>query len=151
MSLTNLGLYPAVGFHFLVTFLDPAMGAEIGFQSVSGLSVEYETETIKVGGENRFEYKLPVRTKYNDIVLKRGIMPVSMVSKWVLDALEKREIAPKTITISLLNDLHLPLHVWTVNNAWPKKWSINDFNAQENSIVVESLELCYTHFTKMKI
>ena len=41
------------------------------FQDVSGLSFEIETETFVEGGENRFEYKLPKRIKYPNLVLKR--------------------------------------------------------------------------------
>ena len=138
--------YPPVGFHFVVVFLDFKMAPEISFQSVSGLTVEYETESFKAGGENRFEHKLPARTKYPDLVLKRGMLVGSQVVKWCLDALQKRDFKPTTLSISLLNAEHVPIKTWTVNKAWPKKWSVSDFNAGENAIVVETLELSYSHF-----
>ncbi len=90
------GYYPPVGFHFKVEFLDfqndTAFGKEndVRFQSVSGLSVEYDSETFKEGGENRFEHKLPVRTKYPDLSLKRGMLTDSKVIKWCLDAFQNR-------------------------------------------------------------
>ena len=142
--------YPPVGFHFVVTFLDFKMAPESGFQSVSGLSVEYETESFKEGGENRFEHTLPVRTKYPDLVLKRGMLVGSQVVKWCMDALQDRQFKPTNLSISLLNDKHLPLCTWQVNNAWPKKWTVSDFNAVENSIVLETLELSYTYFKIIK-
>jgi len=40
--------------------------------------------------------------------------------------------------------------VWEVIDAWPKKWSVSDFNAQENSIVVETIDLSYKYF-KVKL
>ena len=67
------GYYPPVGFHFKVEFVNLGNNNDTRFQSVSGLNVEFETETFKEGGENRFEHKLPVRTKYPDLSLKRGI------------------------------------------------------------------------------
>lgn len=139
--------YPPVGFQFLVSFrglIDSSLDCR--FQSVSGLSVEYEMETFKEGGENRFEHKLPVRTKYTDLVLKRGHLVNSALIKWCLDAFEKRQIEPVTVVVTLLNEHHAPLKTWMIYNAWPKKWSVSDFNAQENSLVIDTLELCYSNF-----
>jgi phage tail-like protein len=43
-----------------------------------------------------------------------------------------------------------PLMTWNVVNAWPKKWSVSDFNAEQSSITVESLELNYSYFNLLK-
>ena len=40
-----------------------------------------------------------------------------------------------------------PLRTWKVAHAIPRKWSISDLNANENSVVVETLELSYRYFT----
>ncbi|MEO0408411.1 MAG: phage tail protein, partial [Cyanobacteria bacterium P01_A01_bin.135] len=67
--------YPPVSFFFDVIFQEVPFGkdaVETRFQSVTGLSVDMQTETLKEGGENRFEHILPVRTKYSPLVLKRG-------------------------------------------------------------------------------
>lgn len=141
------GYYPPVGFHFKVEFDGIGIDNDIRFQSVSGLNVEYDTEIFKEGGENRFEHKLPVRAKYPDLSLKRGMLTDSQVIKWILKALQDREIEPVLIHVKLLNEDHIPLVTWHIHNAWPKKWSVSDFNAGENSIVVETLDICYSHFT----
>ena len=144
---TGGGYYPPVGFHFKVEFKDIGNGNDIRFQAVSGLSVEYDTESYKEGGENRFEHKLPVRTKYPDLSLKRGMLTDSAVISWCLDAFQNRSFAPALIHIKLLNENHEPLKTWHVHNAWPKKWAVSDFNAQENAIVVETLDFSYSYFT----
>jgi len=147
------GYYPPVGFHFKVEFRYFKDNTDIGkendmrFQSVSGLNVEYDAETFKEGGENRFEHKLPVRTKYPDLSLKRGMLTDSGVINWVLDAFQNRDIKTAHIIVTLLNEQHEPLRTWNVYNAWPKKWSVSDLNAQENSIVVETLDFSYSYFT----
>lgn len=141
------GYYPPVGFHFKVEFLNIGNDNDIRFQSVGGLNVEYDTETFKEGGENRFEHKLPARTKYPDLSLKRGMLKDSKVIEWCLDAFQNRNFSPADINITLLNEKHEPLKTWHVHRAWPRKWAVSDFNAQENSIVVETLELSYSHFT----
>ena len=141
------GYYPPVGFHFRVEFLHIGNDNDVRFQSVGGLSVEYDTETFKAGGENRFEYKLPVRTKYADLVLKRGLLLDSAVYVWCIDALQNRIFAPAQLNVTLLNEQHEPLKVWEVFNAWPRKWQVSDFNAQENSVVIETMEMSYQYFT----
>jgi phage tail-like protein len=141
------GYYPPVGFHFKVEFQGIGNDNDVRFQSVGGLNVEYDTESIKEGGENRFEHKLPTRSKFSDLSLKRGMLTDSAVIQWVKSALFDREFTPAQIIITLLNPDHQPLKVWKVNNAWPRKWSVSDLNANENSVVVETLELCYSFFT----
>lgn len=141
------GYYPPVGFHFKVEFVGIGNDNDVRFQSVAGLSLEYDTESYKEGGENRFEHKLPLRTKYPDLSLKRGMLTDSKVIKWCLDALQNREFKPAQVNVILLNEEHQPLKTWNIYNAWPKKWSVSDFNSQDNSIVIESLELSYNYFT----
>ncbi len=141
------GYYPPVGFHFKVEFVGIGNDNDLRFQSVAGLSIEYDTESYKEGGENRFEHKLPLRTKYPDLSLKRGMLTDSKVIQWCLDALQNRDIKPAQIIISLLNEEHQPLKTWNVYNAWPKKWSVSDFNSQDNSLVIETLDLSYNYFT----
>jgi phage tail-like protein len=141
------GYYPPVGFHFKVEFVGLGNDNDVRFQSVSGLSVEYDTETFKEGGENRYEHKLPVRTKYPDLGLKRGMLMNSEIIDWVIDAIQNRSFDPRELNVSLLNVEHEPLRTWRIERAWPKKWAVGDLNAQENSLVVESLDLSYSRFT----
>jgi phage tail-like protein len=138
---------PMVGFHFVVVFeLFPQQPDDICFQEVSGLSVDLEMEAVKEGGQNRYTWQLPVRTKYEDITLKRGLIPLSGISLWCKDALENFDFKPCNVLISLMNENHLPLKNWYVINAIPKKWSVSNFNSTENAIAVESLVLSYQYF-----
>lgn len=140
--------YPPPGFHFKVEFLDiQAVENDILFQSVSGLNVTLQTETIKEGGENRFEHIVPTRTKYNDLVLKRGVLTDSGVIKWLRAAIENYEFKPTTVIVHLLNENHDTLIKWEITHAWPKKWSVADMNAEQSSALIETIELNYNFFT----
>ncbi len=141
------GYYPPVGFHFKVEFVGLGNDNDTRFQSVSGLGVEFDTESFKEGGENRYEHKLPTRSKYPDLSLKRGMLVDSKVWEWIRDALQGRDIKPLDVNVSLLNEKHEPLRTWSVFRAWPRKWQVSDLNAQDNSIVVETLELSYAYYT----
>ena len=139
--------HPPVGFHFKVTFESLSTNdSDNSFQSVSGLSVDLETEEIAEGGENRFKYKIPVRSKFPNLVLKRGLLVNSEVIKWCKKALENFEIEPLDITVMLLDENHEALQTWNIIRAYPVKWNVGDFNAEESKLVIETLELTYNYF-----
>ena len=144
--------YPPWGFYYKVAFTGMDEKNDVRFQSVSGLSVEYDMEEYKEGGENRFTHKLPVRTKYSDMVLKRGmltgptVLTRNSVVKWFLDAFRDRTFSPRDVEVILLNEKGDPLRTWKVAHAVPKKWTVSDLNANESSLVIETLELSYRYF-----
>lgn len=149
--------YPPACFHFKVE-LNGVDGAdsdsEQRFQEVSGLSVEVETETLHEGGENRFEYKLPKRAKYPNLILKRGLLKGSAFLDWFKSAMNTYFIVavydfkPADITITLLDEADEPVAVWNVVQAYPLKWSMSDLRSSENAVVVESIELAYQYFER---
>lgn len=144
---TQIDYYPPLGFYYKVEFSISQDRNDARFQTVSGLSVEYDYENYKEGGENRFEHKLPVRTKYADLILKRGLLQNSVLIQWFLTAFRDRIFLPADLVIILLNEKGEPLKSWKVTRAIPKKWSVSDFNAMDSAIVVETLELTYQYFT----
>jgi phage tail-like protein len=139
--------YPPWSFYYQVKFGISGDTNDARFQSVSGLSVEYDYESFKEGGENRFEHKLPVRTKYADLVLKRGMLTDSKVIKWFLEAFRDRTFKPTEITVLLMSEKGDIVRTWNVVHAIPKKWLVSDLNANENAIVIETMELTYRYFT----
>lgn len=137
-----------VGFHFKVEFGPSSADQDVRFQEVTGLGAEVSTEEFREGGLNEYSHRLPTGAKYGNLVLKRGLMPDSELSKWCRKAVENFEFEPKDVTVTLLDEEHNPLATWSFVRAYPVKWSISDLKAQENAIVVESLELAYSRFRK---
>lgn len=144
--------YPPVGFHFRVEFqgIPGLKQRDTYFREVGGLSQELGTEDVVSGGENRFSFKLPTRGQYANLSLKRGLFMDSGLIQWVRDAIEHLDIKPATVLVTLLNESHSPLLTYRCVHAWPQKWSVSDLNAEENQIVVESLDLVYQYFTLVK-
>lgn len=137
--------YQTVNFHFKVEF-NLGKDYDVRFQSVSGLDSTLETESIKEGGENRFEHVIPLRRKYGPLVLKRGLLKPSDsgLTEWIQKAFEHEKVEPiESLTIKLLNEEHKPLMYWTVNNVWPRSWKIGELNAMQGEILIETLELNY--------
>lgn len=140
--------YPPVGFHFKVEVLGlPPNDFDVHFTEVSGLSVEMSVEEMAEGGENRYIQKYPTRSKYPELVLKRGLLRNSEVWKWTRQCIDDYLIEPKSVDIKLLNEAHEPLITWHVVGAYPTKWAVSDLNATNNAVVVESLQLYYQYFT----
>jgi phage tail-like protein len=151
---------PPCGFYFRVEFLDiPGMDddTEQRFQEVSGLSVEVEVEDIRVGGENRFTYKLPKSVKYPNLVLKRGLLKDTSIRAWIDDSMAGYFQSapwvfskPADILITLMDEAGGEAAVWNIFQAYPLKMATSDFKASDNAIVVETLELAYQYFTRIK-
>lgn len=144
--------YPFTGFHFLVVFeIVPQLPDDSRFQEVTGLSVEVGLDTYNEGGENRFVHRLPSRSSYSDLVLKRGMTLASGVTAWCLDAIENFNYQPANLLISLLNEQHLPVSSWYIINAIPIKYEISGFNAEQSEIVIESMTLRYEYYKSMDV
>jgi phage tail-like protein len=139
--------YPPVAFHFSVNF--GISGSETHFQEVSGIESSLETTTFKEGGENRFHHTLPVRAKYPNLILKRGMIMDSAIVDWCRKAIENLDISPTSVQVTLLNENHEPLAAYNFINAWPVKWAISTLDAEKNAIIIETMELSYQYFKKL--
>src|ERR1044072_2313715 len=142
--------YPPVGFHFKVEFQFRAKkDLDILFQSVSGLNNQMQTDTLREGGENRFEHVIPVRNKCTDLVLRRGLLSPgqSRITEWCQQAFNDFIFEPVDLLVTLLDEQHNPLMTWSVHRAWPKNWKIADLNADKGEVVIETFELNYNYFT----
>ena len=136
-----------VGFHFSVYF-GSDKPKDIMFQEAGGLTAEMGVEELIVGGENRFTYRLPTRAKYSNLVLKRGMITDSKLIDWFKNAIENFQFSPMDVSVYLLNKEHEYISQWEFKQAYPVKWVISDFNATNNSLVIETIELAYLYFTR---
>ncbi len=140
-------VYPAVGFHFQVKLNNQAYS----FKEVSGISSEITVEEIGEGGENRFKYKVPTGTKYNNLELKRGLIAKnSELLTWVNNSLTQGfsgRIKTKPLEISLLNEKANKILTWSFVGAWPIGWNSASLNAMNNEVLIESITLSYNYFS----
>ena len=139
--------YQTVNFHFSVEFSTiPGESIDVRFQSVSGLDSTMDTESVKEGGENRFEHVMPTRRRYGPLTLKRGLLKPndSKLTAWLKKAFDEEQIEViPTVNIMLLGEDHKPMLKWTINNVWPRSWKIGELNAERGEVLIETLELNY--------
>jgi phage tail-like protein len=141
--------YPPVGFSFKVNVEGITGINEGSFQEVSGINVKIAPKDVEEGGENRFIHRFPTAPKYENLILKRGMLIGSPLITWARSSFEQFTFSPKIVNLNLLDEQGSPLSTWRFVNSYPVSLKISDLKAQENAIVVETLELCFDYFTKV--
>ena len=124
---------------------------DIRFQKVSGLGAEVATDPLNEGGQNLFAHRLPKKISYNNLVLERGLLLSSPLNTELNATFSFFRFVPSNVLVTLFNEFSLPLAGWLFINAYPAKWSIADFDAQANAVVIETMELAYTRFQLIKV
>lgn len=140
---------PPSAFHFEV-LIDSMPGVQASFQEVSGIDVTAEVEPISEAGLNSYSHRVPKRTSYPNLILKRGLLiDDSAMMDWVEDTIQgglNQKIKPKNLTVSLMGKNGEPLQSWSIVNAYPVKWSLGGLNSGESAHAFESIELAYSYW-----
>lgn len=134
---------PLVGFSFSLDISGKVKGY---FTEVSGLSSESDIIEHKItdpSGRDLIQ-KIPGRTKYGDITLKRGITSELDMWKWRAEV-EKGNIqgARVNCTITMFDQSLTPISKWNLTNAWPTKISGPSMQSDGNNFGVEELTLTH--------
>jgi phage tail-like protein len=123
-------------FNFKVEIEGVTQGA---FKNVSGL--DSETEVIEYqDGPDIVLRKRPGRTKYSNIVLKRGYVTSDELWKWrkgVIDGKTER----KSGSIILCDDEGKEVLRYNFFEAWPCKWKGFELDGKGNDAMAEEIEL----------
>ena len=119
---------------------------EATFTECSGLNVETEIEEYPEGGLNDFTHKLPVRTKYSNVTLKRGFIGSFALWDWYQKAISGY-IQPWDLSIVVSeNTVYAPGKEkarWNLHQAYPVKWQGPELRAEGGAVMVETLELAH--------
>lgn len=145
---------PPAAFAFSVSIGSSQGGPDAGFQEVSGLSAELETEAVAEGGENRFVHQLPKAMKYPRLTLQRGVAPASSAlvawCKEVLEGALAKPIEPRHVLVSLLDAAGEPLCSWSFVSAYPVRWELQPLGSTRNEVALEKIELAYAYCERKK-
>lgn len=135
------GKDPHLGLRFWVQI----QGIEVaGFSESSGLSIETEVFEYAEGGNNVYTHKLPVRTKYGNITLKRGIDPGQDLYRWYVEAVDGLPRGRKNISIMVYGpNGGQVVKQWDLIGAWPVKWTGPDLKTDAGSTAIETLEFAH--------
>ena len=131
--------------HFRVDLGDGAEGAAAGFSQVvlpdiSIDVIEYRNGNARESGT----HKLPGLARYDNVILRRGIMGSLNLYEWINQVRNGDANARRSVTITLLSeDLTAVVLAWRLHRAWPVKYSFGDLNAKGTDVAMEELVLAY--------
>ena len=129
---------PLASFNFIVT----VENMRAGFAEIGGLATETDIIEYREGAEDITVRKIPGKRKYTNLSFKRGYTPdgkdLWAWRKTVMDGKTQR----KGGTITLLDESRKPALTWEFSEGWPSKWAGPAFNAKNNDIAIEEMEIC---------
>jgi len=123
------------------------------FRSCSGLKSESEVQEVAEGGLNTTTHKLIGRTKFPNIVLKKGFTG----PPYTLWKLRERFLNDSTGTkIKRFSGVIIQKGPggteakWTFERGFICKWEGPDFDASKNEVSIESVEIAHEGLTKLE-
>lgn len=146
MASKTRALYSAFRFYVEIDSI-----TEAAFTEVSGLDASIETKPVNSGGNNLFTYKLPLRTTWTDLTLKRGIA-TSTFWDWFYDCAQGT-VQRRTLSVILYktskSGTSYPEIRWNFTDAMPIKWSGPSFNVRSEEVAFETIVLQHHGFTRV--
>ena len=162
---------PPISYYFKVEFLVPIglithrlqtinknkeegnqnQNLDMRFQKVSGFRINMSPHQLQEGGQNLFSHRLPMPYEYSNLVLERGLMKVSPLTIQFQEAMSIFRFTTTNVFVTLLNQNDDPVVGWIFINAYPVSWASSDLNADENKIVIDTLELAYTRYQRISL
>jgi phage tail-like protein len=146
MAQTGQRVDPYANYSFLVE-IDGIVRA--GFREVSGLDSTIEVHEFREGGENGTMRKLPMKTKFSNIVLKWGLADDMELHNWHRQGVQGN-VQRRNGSIVVLDRQGNEKVRWNFFNAWPSKYDSSNFNAEANDVAIESLELAHEGLERVK-
>ena len=117
------------------------------FQEAKGLGGTLEITSYPEGGLNDFVHQLPVRHSWTNITLKQGFVRDPILWQWYQIGLTQSLGARRDGSIILLDHKGERVMAWEFRGGLAAKWTGPEFNAMENGVVVESLEIAHHGLT----
>lgn len=135
--------YPAYNFELVVTGIsDDGRAVKGSFAEVSGLEVDLPPIEYRNGSEDITVRKQPGLKKFNNIVMKRGVIGDLAMWNWVLQGLSGK-VKRTEAAIILFDESRKEVMRWNLRRVWPSKWTGPGLNAKNNEIAMETLELTH--------
>ena len=147
---------PPLGFNFAISLMDSASSTaaavttiaintltdniDASFNECSGLEMTLDVEEYQEGGNNGTVLKFPTRMQWGKLVMKKGILKNTDLWDWVYGFCEG-DVVRKDGLITLLNEKGMAHTVWKFKRGLPVKYSGPQFNAQQNAIAFETIEI----------
>ena len=134
--------YPGHNFQVVVNGVSDDGNAVSGaFSEVGGLDVEVHAIEYRNGNEERTVRKIPGLKTNTNITCKRGSTGHVEFWNWIKTAIDGN-VQRAEGSIILQDENQAEVMRWNFSRGWPCKYTGPTFNAANNEIAMESLEIC---------
>ena len=134
--------YPGHNFQVIVTGVSDDGSAVSGaFSEISGLEVEIKAIEYRNGNERHHGPQDPGLTTYTNLTCKRGATGHVEFWNWIKKALDG-QVQRAEGSIILQDENQAEVMRWNFSRGWPCKYTGPTFNAANNEIAMETVEIC---------
>jgi len=147
--------YPFVTFNFgveitLPGFSGPLCGAS--FSECDGLEMTMEVKSLREGGNNGVQIRLPGPMSYGQLVLKRGMTKDRDLWDWFLDvnADPSRRASAEVVVFSSEAGAFTEQERFVLTGCIPVKLKAPALNAKDGLIAIEELQVAYERLERRK-
>jgi len=134
--------YPGHNFHLIVNGVtDEGDAVSCAFSEITGLEAELHVVEYRNGNEDHTVRKMPGLKSYTNLVCKRGSTGHHQFWDWIKQALDG-DIQRRDGTVILRDENQQDVMRWNFSRGWACKYTGPSFNATNNEIAMESVEIC---------
>ncbi|MCB0155159.1 MAG: phage tail protein [Anaerolineae bacterium] len=124
------------------------------FTECSGLEMEREVYEYEEGGYNNFVRKLPGRSSYSNIVLRRGVTVSPVLYSWYQAGVYNAYVLKLNFSIILgapmqgtMFDGFAKIKHWDVEGAFPVRWTGPEMSTSSGETAIEEIEIAHHGLT----
>jgi phage tail-like protein len=145
-SASNAATYPFIAFNFSVEIKRDGESATLAYAAFSecdGLEISMEVKTIREGGNNRRQIRLPGPLAYGQLTLKRGMTSNFDLWKWVNDSVDDPTLRADVAVVMLAQDGETEQARFVLTRCLPLKLKAPALNAKDGVVAIEEFQLAY--------
>jgi phage tail-like protein len=155
---------PLRGFNFHVSLYDSTAGTGAavtrialqplvanplaGFSECSGLEMSLDTDDYNEGGRNGTVLKFPKRTRFSEIVLRKGVTRNTELFDW-FQGFTRGVGKRRDGVITLRDAAGRAAVVWTFRRGLPVKYSGPTLNALQGAVAIETVAIVHEGLSQM--
>lgn len=141
----NAQTWPVPEFYFSVEISNVG---KITCKEVSGLDAEFDVIEYRSGNTPGFtKIKMPGLHKSGDVTLRKAMFKDNKTLWNWISQVKMNVIQRESVTVTLLGEGRSPMLSWKLTNAWPKKYTVEGFEADGNGAFIETIVLAHEGVT----
>lgn len=134
--------YPGHNFQVVVQGIsDDGASISGAFTEISGLETEINAIEYRNGNEDITVRKIPGLKTFTNLTCKRGSTGDVEFWNWVQSALDG-DVQRREGSILLMDENQNEVMRWNFSRGWANKYTGPSFNAANNEIAMETVEIC---------